>query len=103
MTEYFKRPKDPGETIELTFDFADAIGDANIVSFDPVTVSVYRGTDAGASTTLSGAATRVNEEVFQSMIGGLANVDYKFRAAATTDDVPARKVVIAIIVAVRDA
>lgn len=95
------RPKDPGETRTETFDFTADLGAETISSADTVTATVYRGTDLSPSLLLNGASTQSGVFVYQSVIGGVADVDYKLRARVTTNT--GRKLVLAGILPVRDA
>lgn len=95
------RVKDPGETRTETFDFTLDLGIETIASADAVTATVYRGTDATPSALLNGASTFVSPFVYQSVIGGLANVDYKIRSRVVTSS--GRKLVLTGILPVRDA
>lgn len=79
--------QDPTETAELPFDFTrhpdwerwDYINSAT------VTISVVSGTDASASTRLSGSPTYCNGVVKQKVIGTQNGVKYKLVATITTN------------------
>ena len=91
--------KDPAETIVLTFDFTDGIGDAVISSLDAPTLTVLNGADPDVATMFTGAAAISGSTGKQSVGNGVAGVDYKARIRAVLSD--GRKLVRAITLRVR--
>jgi len=78
--------QDPTETADLTFDFSrhpDWERWDRIISAT-VSISVVSGTDASASTRLSGSPSWCRALVTQRLIGPLDGVKYKLTAIATT-------------------
>lgn len=88
------KPKDPAESIVVTFDFsANAIS----VSAPVVSVRVISGTDAAPSALLSGSPQVQGATVLQRIVGGVSGVWYELRCQAddpsgnrwvATDDLP---------------
>jgi hypothetical protein len=99
--------KDPGETVDLWYDFTAELGDATIASLGTTVVSVdntlARSTDASPSAILSGAAFQIasGNIVYQAVTGGLHGVDYHVVIKCTDDSVPARTLFGALVLPVR--
>lgn len=76
-------PKDPAETITVTFDFS-ALTDA--VTGPTVTATLETGTDADPSAILSGVPQVSGALVLQQVIAGNAPAKYHLRCVATASD-----------------
>lgn len=97
-------PKDPSEKVNVVFDFTDALAGDTISGSPTVTATVDAGTDATPSAILNGAAGVVGATVVQSVQDGVVGVDYRIEAQIdTTGSSPARRLVLAAILPVRDA
>lgn len=101
MPAKYLRPKDPAETRTERFDFTLDLGGETISTFDAVTATVVRGADPTPAALLNGAATQTGAYVYQSVIGGVADADYKLRSRVTTNT--GRKLVLVGILPVRTA
>lgn len=103
MKPVFLDAKDPEETITVSFDFSSALGADTLTGVPVVTISAYSGTDASPATVLNGAATldATLTKVLQSVKAGIATVDYRIKAKAST--VGGRTLAMARILPVRDA
>jgi hypothetical protein len=96
--------KDPDETDNLHFDFAEGLGGDTISGAPEVVCTLAAGADASPSALLNGAPSVYGSIVVQSVIGGVVNCDYRIEVRVnTTGSSPARKLVLAGILPVRDA
>ena len=77
-------PKDPGETITVTFDFSTLCAS---VSLPSMAASVVAGPpDATPSAILSGSPQTSGALVMQKIVAGQANTTYELRCTATAPD-----------------
>lgn len=73
-------PKDPAETIPITFDFSSLL---TSISESSVAVTVLSGTDGSVGSMLSGAAQASGSSLIQAIQAGIAGNKYLVRALAT--------------------
>ena len=79
-------PKDPSESVVVTFDFSnllDQVG-GEILTTAIWTVSVISGIDASPQNLLSGTYTLKNYMSMSLIKGGISGVNYMIQATATT-------------------
>lgn len=78
--------KDPEEAIPLVFDFSDGLATGELLSTFSVSVSVWKGVDANASTVLDSGTQfdLTTTKVYVPVKGGLDSVDYLVRVKCTT-------------------
>ena len=76
-------PKDPGETITVTFDFSRL---TTSVSSPSVAISVEAGSDADPEAIRSGTPQVSGALVLQQIVAGLSGVSYHLRCTATGAD-----------------
>lgn len=93
--------KDPEETVVVAFDFTRDLDPGETISSPVVTIAVSVGTDASASSVLSGSATAGTAVVTQTVTSGVADVDYRLQCKVTTS--ASRVLVLAAILPVREA
>ncbi len=75
-----------GETVEVSFDFASALGIGVTISAANVTAAVFSGEDATPSAIISGAASADGSIVTQMITAGTAGVVYTLNCNVTTSD-----------------
>ncbi len=78
-------PKDVAETDVITFDFAESLGEDEVILGATVDVSVAKGLDATPMSIRSGSAQVATPVVLQQVVGGVRNTEYLLVCAATTD------------------
>jgi hypothetical protein len=78
-------PKDPAESIVVTFDFTTISG-VTTVSTPVIDVSVVKGTDAAPSALKSGSASVQGAKVLQRIVGGVDGCVYELHCQADTPD-----------------
>lgn len=96
-------PKDPQETVNITFEFAPILGAEAISGAATSAVQISAGTDAAFAAVKNGAPVVVGTQVVQSVTAGVAGVDYYVTAKVTTNGAPARTLLLAGILPVRNA
>lgn len=102
MTTQVFLPKDPVETQNLAFEFADDLGDETLTAASQTTgIELSAGADAAYTSVLSGAPSISGTKVVQQVRLGVANVDYRVWAKANTSG--GRTLVVAGILPVRTA
>jgi hypothetical protein len=82
-------PKDPAESIPLTFDFDVDLENGVTLSGTPVvTVTVNAGADPTPNTILNGLPRFdiTSTQVIVPVIGGVANCDYDIKVVVPTTD-----------------
>lgn len=95
-------PKDPDETITLTFDFTKDLTQGETLSGTPVvTISVYQGVDPNMNQMLSGAPQVAGNTVLQTCILGVKGNSYGVKAKCTTNS--GRMLVLGGILPIQDA
>ncbi|MDE2101733.1 MAG: hypothetical protein KGL39_31090 [Patescibacteria group bacterium] len=86
--QYFD-PKDPGESLVLTYDFTLGIPSGKTLSGTPtVAITVRAGTDANASAVLAGgnSLNSASTQVYVPVAGGVNGVDYEIKVTIATTD-----------------
>lgn len=79
-------PKDTAENRFIRFDFTKELATGEAITGTPtIAVSVVSGVDPSPTAMLSGSPVVASPFVSQRVLGGLANVTYKFRCIAQTD------------------
>lgn len=78
--------KHPTEIVTVTFDYAREHPGATLTA-PAIVATVDNGTDGSPGAILSGAPQVQGLRILQSVIGGLAFVDYKLRCTATVNGV----------------
>lgn len=91
--------KDPEEVVDLSFDFTDDLGAADIQGAPVIAASLIEGVDPDFANTIQGAATVDGKIVFQRIRNGLDKVAYGYRCKITASD--GRVLVLALQVPVR--
>ena len=87
-------PKDPGETVPLSWDFTDDLNDAEITGTPDIVVAVdnslFRGNDPDVSDMLEGIAEvdTAKKIVTQLVKGGIDRVEYKVTCKIDTNSTP---------------
>lgn len=94
-------PKDPEETLVVTFDFTKDLDPGETISTPVTTVSVVVGTDPASASVLSGSPTAAVGVVTQTVTVGLDGCDYRLQCKVTTS--ASRVLVLAAILPVREA
>ena len=79
-------PKQPGETLNIGFDFSDVLSPAETLVSATVTVSVLRGIDAHPENLKSGDAQILGTVASQFITGGVSDVTYLLSCSAVTSD-----------------
>jgi hypothetical protein len=89
------QPKDPAESLVITFDFSDELAAVDSAS---VSLSVISGTDPASATMLEGPAQVSGATVMQRVRLGVDQVNYKIKctATATGDDIRALAAVLPV-------
>lgn len=83
----FFDPKTPDERRTLTFDFTDDLpSGVTVDSVAAISVTAFRGIDVSPSSILYGSPDLSGAQVFQSVQGGLSDVDYLVIARANWSD-----------------
>lgn len=77
-------PKDPSEGIFYGHDFTELLASGETISSAAASMRVLAGTDASASSMLSGSPVITGSVVKHKVIGGVAGNSYMFGIAATT-------------------
>jgi hypothetical protein len=99
--------KDPGETVDLWYDFTAELGTASIASLGTTGVAVdntlSRATDASPNAILSGAAFQIaaGNIVYQAVTGGQHGVDYHVIIRCTDNSTPPRTLFGTLVLPVR--
>lgn len=75
--------KDPGETVNATFDFTAGVPEGVTLDSATVAVSLAGGADAAASGVLAGSPTLDGSNVLQRLSAGVAGATYTVRCVAT--------------------
>lgn len=78
------QPKRTSEQKVLTFDFARRMASGESIESASWTCTVHAGTDASASSMVSGSATNSGTKSSQKIISGVDGVTYLIRCALTT-------------------
>ena len=82
---YFK-PKDPDETVTLTFDFGKDLNvGEELVTVTDVSINPYYGTDNNMSQVLSGSAQLSGNFALQSVTLGKPGCQYAITVCAATN------------------
>lgn len=79
-------PKTPDETELFGFEFKRLLPEGETIVSAECTISVLEGTDASASSMISGTASVSGSRVSQMITGGVAGVRYCLKCAATFSD-----------------
>lgn len=79
-------PKDPTETILLTYDFSNLFSDSTeIIVSVAWSIEVISGVDATPESMISGTITINNTSSSRLVSGGVDGVNYNISVAATTN------------------
>ena len=84
MSRVILQPKQPGETVSVSFDFTSRLAVGETISTKVVTAAVYSGTDATPSALISGSASASGAIVSQSLTAGVIGVTYALLCTITT-------------------
>jgi hypothetical protein len=79
------KPKDPAESLVITWDFSTISG-VTAVSAPVPAVSVLKGSDANPATMLSGSPSIQGAKVLQRIVGGISGCVYEMRCQADAQD-----------------
>jgi hypothetical protein len=74
-----------GETVTVTFTFGGRLANTESITSSSVAATTYSGTDAAASSIISGASAVAGETVTQTVTAGVLGVTYKLVATANTN------------------
>jgi len=73
------------ESIIVTFDFTNDLGQGETISSASVTSTVHQGADSNPSTMISGPAIISGSTVLQRIVGGISGVIYCLTCTITTN------------------
>lgn len=79
-------PKQPGETLNIGFDFSASLAPTEVLNSATVTVSVLRGTDIHPENMMVGSPEILGGVVSHFITGGIAGVTYMLTCTAVTSD-----------------
>lgn len=78
-------PKDPAESVTLTFDFYNLLDHVNeVLTFAAWSIEVVAGVDTSPNLLLSGSPTTFNTSSSMLLIGGIAGNSYNIHVLGTT-------------------
>lgn len=85
-------PKDVGETVKVSFDFAEMVADLGLADVELIDPEVETGRDAGDGELVEGAVSTSGLIVTQTYTGGTRKVTYEVACYATFSNGERRRI-----------